>query len=198
MLESLRGARIGFAVCGSFCTFEKAFASARELISLGCELTPIMSFNAASLNTRFGKASEHRSLFEGISGRPLIATIEDAEPIGPKKPFDLMIVAPCTGNTLAKLALAITDTPVTMAVKAHMRNQRPTLIALATNDALSGSAKNLGMLQNVRGYFFVPFEQDDPAGKPASLVSLFDRLPEAAALALQGKQLQPMYGGGAL
>ncbi|MCI5752492.1 MAG: dipicolinate synthase subunit B [Oscillospiraceae bacterium] len=191
-VKALRGKRIGFALCGSFCTFEKAFAAMERLRLLGAELTPIMSFNAYSLNTRFGTAEEMRSRAEGICGRRVIATIEGAEPIGPKRMFDLLIAAPCTGNTLAKLANAVTDTPVTMAVKSHLRNGSPVLIAVSTNDALSASAANIGTLLNRRNYFFVPIRQDNPDLKPASAVADFSLIPEAAAYALEYRQLQPV------
>lgn len=189
---SLEKIKVGFAVCGSFCTFSKAFKSAEELVSLGCEVTPIMSFNARSLSTRFGGADENAKKLEIICGRGIISTIEDAEPIGPNKMFDILVVAPCTGNTLAKLALGITDTPVTMAVKSHIRNSRPVVIAVSTNDALANSAKNLGILQNYRNYYFVPYRQDDSNGKPYSLVSKFELIPNTLEAALAGKQIQPI------
>lgn len=191
-VKALRGKRIGFAMCGSFCTFERAFAAMERLRMFGAELTPIMSFNAYSLSTRFGTAEEMRSRAEGICGRKVIATIEGAEPVGPKRLFDLLIVAPCTGNTLSKLANGITDTPVTMAVKSHLRNGSPVLIAVSTNDALSASAANIGTLFNRRNYYFVPIRQDNPELKPASAVADFTLIPEAAAYALEYKQLQPM------
>lgn len=192
MLENLWGSRVGVALCGSFCTFEYVFAAISRLIDAGAEIYPIMSFNAASLDTRFGKAQEHIKRLEEMTGRAVIRTIEAAEPIGPKKMLDLLIVANCTGNTLAKLAASITDTPVTMAVKSHLRAQRPVLISLATNDALAGTAKNLGAVMNFRHYYFVPLRQDDFINKPTSLVADFSRLPEAASAALDGVQVQPV------
>jgi len=189
---SLENKNIGFAVCGSFCTFSKAFKSAEELVSLGYNVTPIMSFNARSLSTRFGDAEDNAQKLEQICKNKIISTIEDAEPIGPKKLFDILIVAPCTGNTLAKLAMGITDTPVTMAVKSHIRNSRPVVIAISTNDALANSAKNLGTIQNYKNYYFVPYKQDDSSGKPNSLVAEFSLVPETLALALNGKQIQPI------
>ena len=159
---------------------------------MGADITPIMSFNAASINTRFGTAESFRSSISEITGKDIIRTIEDAEPIGPRKMFDIMVVCPCTGNTLAKLAAGITDTPVTMAVKSHIRNARPVVIAAATNDALAASAQNIGQLLNRRGYYFVPFGQDDPSGKPRSLIADFNELPDTVLCALEGKQFQPL------
>lgn len=159
---------------------------------MGADITPIMSFNAASINTRFGTAESFRSRISEITGKDIIRTIEDAEPIGPRKMFDIMVVCPCTGNTLAKLAAGITDTPVTMAVKSHIRNARPVVIAAATNDALAASAQNIGQLLNRRGYYFVPFGQDDPSGKPRSLIADFNELSDTVLCALEGKQFQPL------
>ncbi len=186
------GVRIGFAITGSFCTFATAFRAAEQLRDAGAELIPIMSYNAAQLDTRFGAAADQIARFEEICGRSVIRTIPDAEPIGPKNMTDVMVVAPCTGNTIAKLAHSITDTPVTMAVKSHLRGARPVVLAVSTNDALSGSAKNLGMLLNTRHYFAVPFRQDAPEAKPASLVADFSRLSEAISAAMCGIQLQPV------
>lgn len=191
-MENLSGKKIGFAITGSFCTFSKILEPLKELSRLGAELTPIFSFHAAALNTRFFQAEDFRTNVEIITGNPVIDTIPAAEPIGPKKLFDLIIVAPCTGNTLAKLANGITDTPVTMAVKAHLRNNRPVLVALSSNDGLTAGAANLGRLLNTKNYFFVPFGQDDCIGKPNSLVADMSLIPEAAALCLDGVQMQPM------
>lgn len=191
-MANLAGKRIGYAICGSFCTFKKTFEQIRRLTDLGAIVTPIMSFNAFSLNTRFGTAEENNKIIEELCGNKIIATIEDAEPIGPMKMFDIIVIAPCTGNTLAKLAVGIIDTPVTMAVKSHIRNARPVVIAVATNDALAGSAKNIGQLENYRNYYFVPMHQDDFKNKPTSVVSIFDLIPETVALALEGKQMEPM------
>ena len=186
--------RIGFAVTGSFCTFEKALAGLEELARLGYDLYPIMSETSYANETRFGKAEDFRRRMEEITVRQVIHTIAQAEPIGPKALLDLVVVAPCTGNTLAKLAWGITDTPVAMAVKAHLRNGRPVLLGVSTNDALAGSAKNIGMLLNAKNIYFIPMGQDDPEKKPASVVAHFDRLPQAVEAALAGKQLQPMLG----
>lgn len=184
--------KIGVAVCGSFCTFQKAFETAARLRAMGAEIIPIMSFNAASISSRFGKAEENLAIFEKIAGRQAILTIEEAEPIGPKKMTDIMLLPNCTGNTLAKLALSITDTPVTMAVKSHLRGSRPVVINVATNDALSGSAKNIGALMNLRNYYFVPLSQDDFAKKPTSVVGDFSLIPDTIIYALAGKQIQPV------
>lgn len=191
-ITSLEGIKIGMAMCGSFCTFSKAFEQMIKLKAAGAELTPIMSYHAATLDTRFGTAEENIMTAENICGRGVINTIPLAEPVGPKKMFDLLIVCPCTGNTMAKLAAGITDTPVTMAVKSHLRNDRPVLIAAATNDALSASAKNIGALLNIKNIYFVPFKQDDFVKKPRSAVADFSVIPEAAKAALNGRQLQPI------
>ncbi len=183
---------IGFAMCGSFCTFRKAFETAQNLVDLGANVIPIMSFNAHSISSRFGTAEENATTLEDICKNKIISTIEDAEPIGPKKMLDVLVVAPCTGNTIAKLAVGITDTPVTMAVKSHIRNMRPVVIAISTNDGLANSAKNLGMLQNYKNYFFVPYQQDDSQAKPNSLVARYDMIPKTIEIALTGKQIQPM------
>ena len=182
---------IGFAMCGSFCTYSSVFPVMTALARQH-SLIPILSFNAATVDSRFGTAKEHIRLAGEISGREPILTIAGAEPIGPKKLLDLLIIAPCTGNTLAKLAHGIVDTPVTMAAKSHLRNGRPVLIAPATNDALSGSAENIGKLLARKNIFFVPFRQDDPVGKPTSMIADFGLIPEAAEAAMQGKQLQPI------
>lgn len=188
----LENKKIGFALCGSFCTFSKAFEQMSRLKAAGAHLTPLMSYNASGLDTRFGTAEENVMKAESICGTGVINTIPMAEPVGPKKMFDLLIVAPCTGNTLAKLAAGITDTPVTMAAKSHLRNGGSVLIALSTNDALSASAKNIGTLLNVKNIYFVPFGQDDSAAKPCSASADFSRIPEAAAAAISGRQLQPI------
>ncbi|WP_294100391.1 dipicolinate synthase subunit B [uncultured Ruminococcus sp.] len=189
---SLDGIRIGFCMTGSFCTFEKAFAAAQRLVSEGAQLIPVMSFNAASISTRFGTAKENIERLENIAGRKVICTIEEAEPIGPKKMCDVMVVAPCTSNTAAKLALGLTDTPATMAVKSHLRNARPVVIAISTNDALAGCAKNIGYLQNLRNYYFVPYAQDNYEKKPNSIVADLGLVSEAVQAALDGVQLQPV------
>lgn len=190
--EKLRGARIGCVMTGSFCTFKEVFQAWRALRAAGAELTPIMSFSAAGLSTRFYPAEEAVQIFEGICGREILNSIAQVEPIGPKKMLDLLIVAPCTGNSLAKIANGITDTPAAMAVKSHLRNGRPVLLAVSTNDALGASAINIGKLLNTRNIFFVPLRQDDPQNKPNSAVAVFDKIPESAALALENRQIQPI------
>lgn len=193
-MNDLANLRIGFAVTGSFCTFEKAFEQAEILRKSGAELIPIMSFNAASIESRFGTAEDNLKRLENICGRKVITTIEAAEPIGPKKMTDIMVVCPCTGNTCAKLAMSITDSPVTMAVKSHIRNKKPVVIALASNDSLAGSMKNIGNLMNMKNYYFVPFYQDDCRKKPTSAICDFRELPETIANAVNGIQLQPLIG----
>lgn len=190
-MNSFNKKKLGFAFCGSFCTFEKNLELAAELSTI-YDIVPIMSFNAATLDTRFGKAEDIIKRLEDISGKKVISTIQDAEPIGPTSMTDIMLVSPCTGNTLAKLAASITDTPVTMAVKSHLRNNRPVVIAVSTNDALSGCAKNIGFLQNCKNYYFVPMSQDNAKQKPTSMVAKFELTPMALEAALGGIQLQPM------
>ena len=185
--------KAGFALTGSFCTHERVLSVMEAMQNTGFALTPILSFNAGRLDTRFGTAKALRERLEKICGCPPIDTIEAAEPIGPKRMFDVLVVAPCTGNTIAKLANAITDTPVTMAVKSHLRSERPVVIAVSTNDALSGSAANIGTLLNRRHYYFVPMKQDAPQAKPCSLVAEMEQLPETIEAALAGCQLQPLF-----
>ena len=188
---SLNGKRIGFAVTGSFCTFSKAFEQAQRLTAMGAVLTPVMSFNAAALDTRFGRAEDNKARLEEICGAPAICTLEDAEPIGPGGMFDIYVICPCTATTMGKLAGGIYDTPVTLGAKSHLRGERPVLIALSTNDALTASAGNIGRLLNTRGYYFLPFGQDDAEKKPASLSADFSLLLEAVEAALAGRRLRP-------
>lgn len=185
-------ARVGFAITGSFCTFKPVFAQLRALVEFGYRVTPIMSANAYETDTRFGRAADWIAQAEEITGQSVIHTIAQAEPIGPKKLLDLLIIAPCTGNTLGKLACGIYDTAPTLAVKSHRRNERPVLIAVSTNDALAGSAASIGNLQVRKGFFFVPYAQDDSAGKPASCVADFTKVLPAAQAALRGQQIQPV------
>ena len=187
-----KSVRIGCAMTGSFCTFRKVFQAWQALAETGAALTPIMSQAAYESDTRFYPAAEARRIFREICGREIWHTIVETEPIGPKKLLDLLIIAPCTGNTLAKLAAGIADMPVTLAAKSHLRNGRPVLIAPSTNDGLGRNAENLGKLQAMRDFYFVPYGQDAPEGKPASLVSYFDRIPQAAQGALEGRQIQPL------
>ena len=182
---------IGFAVCGSFCTYQAMFP-AMEALSKSHTLIPIFSNSAYTIDSRFGTAQSHIRKAEEICGKAPLFTIEQVEPIGPKKLLDALIIAPCTGNTLAKLAHSIADGPVTMAAKSHLRNGRPVLIAVSTNDALSGAAENIGKLLSRKNYYFVPFGQDDPQGKPTSMVADFRLIPEALEAALEGRQLQPI------
>lgn len=184
--------RLAFCMTGSFCTFEAAFKQMERCVSLGYEVLPVFSFNAAQLDTRFGRAAAHLARARAISGHEPILTIQDAEPLGPKNMTDLLLVCPCTGNTLAKLALSITDTPVTMAVKSHLRSEKPVVLCPATNDALRGSAKNIGALLNLKNCYFVPFRQDDPEKKPSSLVADFGCIPDALEATMKGTQLQPV------
>lgn len=188
-MNELRGKRIAIAVTGSFCTFDSVFDALEDLND--AELYPILSDNVYSLDTRFGTAASIRARLERICGRGCWHTIQEAEPIGPQKLMDLVVVAPCTGNTLAKLALGVTDTPVTMAAKSQLRNGRPVLIGISTNDGLSSSAKNIGLLMERKNVYFVPFAQDDPVRKPTSLMLDAADLRAAALSALRGEQLQP-------
>lgn len=182
---------VGFAMCGSFCTFDKAVSTLEKLIDAGYDILPIMSENASSVDTRFGKAADFVKKLESLSGKPVIKTIKDAEPIGPKEMCDVLLIAPCTGNTLAKLNAGITDTSVTMAAKSHLRVLRPVVLAVSTNDALGANAKNIGSMMNRKNIYFVPFSQDDCVKKPNSLVSDFGLIPETIEQALNARQIQP-------
>lgn len=184
--------KIGFAVTGSFCTFTPTLTAMRALADEGFELTPIFSFNVAELDTRFFKAADFRREVESICQKPAIDSIVAAEPLGTSNKLDLIVVAPCTGNTLAKIANGITDTPVTMAVKAHLRNSRPVLLAISSNDALGANAKNLGLLLNTKNIYFVPFGQDNPQIKTKSMLADLSKVADAAKAALDGIQLQPL------
>lgn len=183
---------VGFAVCGSFCTHAKAMEALEQVKARFSTVIPIVSECTAATDTRFGPAHELMREMERICDWRVISSIREAEPIGPKKLLDLLIIAPCTGNTLGKLACGITDTAVTMAAKAHLRNQRPLLIAPSTNDGLTASAPNLGALLSRKYIYFVPFGQDDPVKKPTSLVADFSLVADAAQAALEGRQLQPL------
>lgn len=182
---------IGFAMCGSFCTFHQIFPIVEKLAQRH-EIIPIFSNIVTTTDTRFGTAAEHRQRIVEIGGKEPIDSIVAAEPIGPKKLLDVLVIAPCTGNTLAKLAHGIADTPVTMAAKSHLRNARPVVIALSTNDALAAAAENIGKLLARRHYYFVPYGQDAPEGKPTSLIADFEQIPHAVESAQLGKQLQPI------
>ena len=182
---------VGFALTGSYCTFAKVFP-AMEAVAKEHTVIPIFSTNVYHTDTRFGTAQEHIRRAYEICGRDPIFTIAQAEPIGPKKMLDALIIAPCTGNTLAKLAHSIADTPVTMAAKSHLRNGRPVIVAVSTNDALAGAAENIGKLLGRKHYFFVPFGQDDPENKPTSMVADFAQILPTLDAAISGIQLQPI------
>ena len=182
---------IGFALCGSFCTYSKIFPVMKQMASQ-YDLIPIFSPAAYTTDTRFGTAQSHIRRAAEICGQDPLFTIAQAEPIGPKKLLDALIVAPCTGNTLAKLSHGIADTSVTMAVKSHLRNGRPVVVAISTNDALTTAAENIGRLLARKHFYFVPFGQDDPQGKPGSMIADFSKIPDAVAAALEGKQLQSL------
>ena len=186
------GVKVGFCVTGSHCTLEAALKQIKKLKAMGAEIHPIFSTNVATTNTRFTTAKVFRDQVEEVTGMEVVDTIVEAEPFGPVRRMDLMVVAPCTGNTMAKLANAITDTPVLMAVKAHLRNGGPVLLAIATNDGLGNNARNLGSLLNMKNVFMVPFSQDDPFKKPNSIVAEMDLLADAALAALKKVQIQPI------
>lgn len=183
--------RIGFAMCGSFCTFSKVFDAMQKVASIHT-VTPVFSQNVCTIDSRFGTAKEHWERACAICGTEPLNTIAQVEPIGPKKLLDALVIAPCTGNTLAKLAHCIADTPVTMAAKSHLRNGRPVVIAVSTNDALAGAAENIGRLMGRKHFYFVPFGQDDPKGKPTSMVADFEQLLPTLEAALEGQQIQPV------
>ena len=188
----MKDIRVGFAMCGSFCTHKQVLSELEKLCGQYSEITPILSEACRSTDTRFGKAEDLRVAVERLTGHQAVDSIPTAEPIGPKALLDERVIAPCTGNTLAKLAGGITDTAVTMAAKAHLRNGRPVVIAMATNDGLSAAARNIGELLVRKNYYFVPFGQDDPEKKPCSLMADFSRIGETIDAALEGRQLQPI------
>lgn len=182
---------IGFALCGSFCTYSAVFPIV-EALAQNHTVIPILSTAASQTDTRFGTAKNHILKLTEICGTPPLTTLPEVEPIGPKQLLDVLVIAPCTGNTLAKLAHSIADTPVTMAAKSHLRNGRPVLIAVSTNDALGTAAENIGKLMAKQNYYFVPFRQDDPKEKPRSMVADFSAIPQALEAALEGRQFQPV------
>ena len=190
MLTNTR--RAAFAVCGSFCTLETALAAAARLQAGGWELLPILSNTVSALDTRFGRAADWRARLETLTGRPVRDTLQAVEPLGPQDLADALVVAPCTGTTLARLAAGLSDTPVTLAAKSLLRVGRPVLLAVSTNDGLGASGENMARLAQRKHYYFVPYRQDDPAGKPASLKADFTLLPAALDAAMAGRQLQPM------
>lgn len=185
--------KIGYCFTGSFCTLSASFEALRRLVERGYETVPIMSENVYYLDTRFSLAEEFSARVEALTGRRIIHTVVDAEPLGPKEPLDALIVAPCTGNTLAKAALGITDTAATMAIKAHLRADRPTLIALATNDAMSANLTNIGTMLRRKSVYFVPMRQDSPRDKPHSLVADFEGIEEALLAMERGEEQRPLF-----
>ena len=183
---------VGYALTGSFCTLERSLVQIEVLVNSGYNVIPIMSYNCANTDTRFGRSIDFIKRTEEITGNKVIRNLTDAEPIGPKNMTDIMVVLPCTGNTLSKLKNGIYDTPVTLAVKSHLRNRRPVVIGVSTNDALSVTAKNIGELMNYKYYYFIPLKQDDPKAKPSSIVCDFERLSDTIEAALNEEQLQPL------
>ena len=188
----MKPTRVGFAICGSFCTHSKALQALECLTQMYETVIPILSESSCSTDTRFGTAQALAERVRELTGREPVTSVRAAEPIGPKGLLDVLVIAPCTGNTAAKLAAGVTDGAVTMAAKAHLRNGRPVVLALASNDGLSGGAKNIGELLNRKQYFFVPFGQDDPEKKPCSLVADFSQIIPAVEAAMEGRQLQPI------
>ena len=188
----MRQERVGFALCGSFCTHGVVLKELEKLCREYETVLPIVSQACQTTDTRFGRAEDFLAQVERLTGHTAMRSIAEAEPIGPKKLLDVLVIAPCTGNTLAKLAAGVTDTPVTMAAKAHLRNDRPVVVAVATNDGLSAAARNIGELLVRKNYFFVPFGQDDPEKKPCSLMADFTRIGETVEAALEGRQIQPV------
>lgn len=189
---TLKGKKVGFALTGSSCNFSKVFPEIEKLVKEGADVYPIISHAVDTFDTRFGTSDEWKEKIIKITGKEAIRTIVDSEPVGPKLDLDILVVVPCTGNTAAKLANGITDTPVTMAVKAHLRNNKPVVLAVATNDGLGASAKNLGILINMKLIYFVPLGQDNPQAKPKSLVADFSQLKDTIEKALLGEQIQPV------
>jgi len=187
--------RVGFAFCGSFCTYDRAMEALEQVAAKYGDVTPIVSERSAQTDTRYGNAHDFMREMERICDKRVISTLTGAEPIGPQKLLDVLVIAPCTGNTLTKLALGMTDGPVTMAAKAQLRNGRPVVVAVSTNDGLSASARNIAELLCRKNYFFVPFRQDDPDNKPTSLMADMKLIPAAVEAALGGRQLQPLLLG---
>lgn len=185
--------KVGWCLSGSFCTFERVYTQMRRAVAGGMEITPILSFHAASTDTRFGGASQWREKLEAVTGHTALTTLTDVEPIGPKGYFDVLVVAPCTGTTLGKLANGISDTPVTLAVKSHLRRSRPVVIGVSTNDALGASMRSIALLKNIKHLYFVPMAQDDVVAKPNSLVADFTRVEDTIACAMTGLQIQPLF-----
>ena len=188
----LEDKRIGFVMTGSFCTFRKTIDELKKIVKLGAKVVPIMSENSYTMDTKFGKAEDFIKEIEEITGNKILHTIQEVEPIGPKDMLDILVVAPATGNTIAKLANDIIDGPATMAVKSHLRRERPVVIAISTNNGLSGAGENIGKLFNRKHYYFVPFRQDNPITKPRSIVFDSSYLIKTIETALDGEQIQPM------
>ncbi len=185
--------KLGFAICGSFCNMARSIDQLENLVKLGYDVLPIMSFNAYSLDTKFGKAKDFIEKIENLTSKHILNSLTEVEPIGPKGLTDIMIICPCTGNTLGKICHAISDTPVTLAVKSHLRVKKPLVVALASNDALGASFKNVSKIMNTKHIYMVPLSQDDCISKPNSLVAHFDLVPDTIDQALQGKQIQPVF-----
>ncbi len=184
---------VGVALSGSFCTFERVMKQIRELVEQGMEVTPILSFNASGMDTRFGKAEDWKARLREMTGKEPLTTLAEVEPIGPKGMLDVLVVAPCTGTTLARLANGLSDTPVSLAVKSHLRRSRPVVLAVSTNDALGASMRNIALLKNTKHIYFVPMSQDDPVNKPNSMVADFSKIGETITSALSGVQIQPLF-----
>ena len=183
---------IGFAMCGSFCTFDKVLTQLAHLKTLYPNIIPILSETSSLTDNRFGTAEHFSRRMEEICGHSILSTLTAVEPIGPKEMLDALIIAPCTGNTIAKLANGVADSAVTLAAKAHLRNEAPIVVGVSTNDGLGGNAMNLGKLLARKHFYFVPFGQDDPVHKPCSLVADFSKIPETLSMALEGRQIQPL------
>lgn len=189
---SIKDVKIGIGFTGSFCTYKRMFKELQNIVEHGADVTPVFSFQAQRIDSRFGKANDFLEKARTITGKTPITAISQAEPIGPKKLLDVMVIAPCTGNTLAKLANGMVDSPVLMAAKSHLRNNRPVVISISTNDALGMNLKNIGLLMNMKNIYFVPFGQDDFEKKPNSMVAKTELLIPAIEAALEGRQLQPI------
>ena len=191
-MNELNGLKLGIALCGSFCTFAKAIKAIEDLVNKGVDVYPVMTAAAYTTSTRFGECTDIVQRIEMLTGKKIIHSIAEAEPLGPKDIIDALLIAPCTGNTLAKLSLGITDNPVTLAAKSLMRNGKPVIITLASNDALGANLKNIGEMLSKKEIYFTPLGQDAPVKKPYSLVADFSKIEETLLLALQGKQIQPL------
>jgi len=191
-IMSLKGIKVGFCITGSFCTFDQVIPQIKKLVEDGAEVVPIFSYSVDTMDTRFYAAKDFKQIIENLTKKKVINTIAGAEPIGPKKMLDIVVIAPCTGNSLAKLANGITDTPVIMAAKGHLRNLKPVVIAISTNDGLGNNGKNIGMLLNTKNVYFVPFRQDNPFEKPNSIVADMDKIYDTIISALKGQQIQPV------